>query len=80
MKKLFLIFIVLAANQGLYAQDSGKKANVHFRHAGLRQAFTELEKKYDLNFSYNETNLALYTKETRPKSVSLCSVGLLNTL
>ena len=63
MKKLFLLFIVLAAIPGVYAQGSGKKATVHFRHASLRQAFIELEKQYGLNFSYNENNLALYTKE-----------------
>ena len=63
MKKLLLIFIALSAIRGLHAQDPGKKATVHFRHVNLRQAFTELEKKYGLYFSYNENNLALYTKE-----------------
>lgn len=63
MKKLLVLFIALSAIRGLDAQDSGKKAAVHFRHANLRQAFTELEKQYGLYFSYNESNLALYTKE-----------------
>ncbi|HVU99680.1 MAG TPA: SusC/RagA family TonB-linked outer membrane protein [Puia sp.] len=63
MKKWLFIWIVLAANQGLYAQDSGKKATVRFRHANLRQAFAQLEKTYGLYFSYNENNLALYGKE-----------------
>jgi len=63
MKKMHLLFIVLAATLGLHAQDSGKKATVHFRHASLRQAFIQMEKTYGLNFSYNENNLALYVKE-----------------
>jgi len=64
MKKLLLLFIVLSWIPGLLpAQDPAKKATVRFRHASLRQAFTQLEKQYGLNFSYNENNLALYTKE-----------------
>ncbi|GGB03452.1 SusC/RagA family TonB-linked outer membrane protein [Puia dinghuensis] len=64
MKKLLLLlFIVLAAMPGLYAQDSGKKATVHFKHSSLRQAFVELEKQYGLNFSYNESNIGLYDKD-----------------
>ena len=64
MKKLLLLFIFLSTIPGLLqAQDAGKKATVHFRHASLRQAFAEIEKQYGLNFSYNEANIALYTKE-----------------
>ena len=64
MKKLLLLFIVLSAIPDLLlAQDPGKKATIRFRHASFRQAFTELEKQYGLNFSYNENNLALYAKE-----------------
>ena len=63
MKKLLLLFIVLFALPDLLlAQDPGRKATVRFRHASLRQAFTQLEKQYGLNFSYNENNLSLYTK------------------
>jgi len=57
------LFIVLSALPALHAQDTGKKATVHFRHASLRQAFAELEKQFGLSFSYNETNIALYGKE-----------------
>jgi hypothetical protein len=64
MQKLLLLFIALSATTGLLlAQDPGKKATIHFRHASLRQAFTELEKQYGLNFSYNETNIAMYDKD-----------------
>jgi len=63
MKKFLLLFMILAAIPGLYAQGPGKKATVRFRHASLRQAFTELEKQFGLNFSYNETNIALYDKD-----------------
>lgn len=55
--------MILAAISGLYAQEIGKKATVRFRHASLRQAFTELEKKFGLNFSYNERNISLYDQD-----------------
>src|ERR1700759_2721401 len=63
MKNFLLFFMMLAAIPGLYAQGTGKKATVRFRHASLRQAFAELEKQFGLNFSYNETNIALYDKD-----------------
>jgi len=63
MKPILLLFIVLPTISGLYAQDTGKKASVNFRHASLRQVFTEMEKQYALNFSYNEANIALYDKD-----------------
>src|ERR1700761_1285537 len=63
MKKFLLLFMILAAIPGLYAQDPGKKATIRFRHASLRQAFIELEKQFGINFSYNETNIALYDKD-----------------
>ena len=56
------LVIVFFFTVDLYAQDNGKKASVYFKHASLRQVFTELEKQYGLNFSYNETNLALYDR------------------
>lgn len=47
----------------LHGQDIGKKTTVHFKHASLRQAFTELERQFGISFSYNERNLQLYEKE-----------------
>ena len=63
MKQILLLFIIISAISGLYAQDTGKKATVNFKHASLRQAFVEMEKQYGLNFSYNEANIALYDKD-----------------
>src|SRR5882762_3427650 len=63
MKQILLLVIVLSIISGLYAQDTGKKASVNFRHVSLRQVFTEIEKQYGLNFSYNEANIALYDKD-----------------
>src|ERR1700743_147184 len=63
MKKFLLLSMMLAAIPGLYAQQPGKKTTIRFRHASLRQAFTELEKQFGLNFSYNERNIALYDKD-----------------
>ena len=64
MIRLFLLFIVLSSIPDLLpAQDPGKKETVHFKHASLRQAFTQLEKQYGLNFSYKETNIALYDRD-----------------
>jgi len=64
MKNLLLLFIALSAIPGLLlAQDPGKKATIRFKHASLRQAFIEIEKQFGLNFSYNESNIALYAKE-----------------
>src|ERR1700743_2547520 len=62
MKKFLLLFLILTAIPGLYGQGPGKKATVRFRHSSLRQAFIELEKQFGLNFSYNETNIALYDR------------------
>jgi iron complex outermembrane receptor protein len=62
-KKFLLLFMILAAIPGLYAQGPGKTATVRFRHATLRQAFTELEKQFGLNFSYNEANITLYDRD-----------------
>lgn len=65
MKNYLLLFAILAAIPGLYAQAQApaKKATILFKHASLRQAFTEIEKQFGLNFSYNETNIALYDKD-----------------
>jgi iron complex outermembrane receptor protein len=57
------LWILLSVVTCLQAQDTGKRTTVHFRHATLQQVFTELEKQFGLNFSYNESNIRLYEKE-----------------
>src|SRR5260221_862188 len=47
----------------LHAQDTTRRVDVHFRHATLQQAFAELEQRFGLNFSYNENNIRLYSKD-----------------
>src|SRR5258708_23409051 len=61
---LFLpLLILLSGITCLYGQDIGKKTTVHFKHASLRQAFTEMERQFGISFSYNERNIQLYEKE-----------------
>jgi len=57
------LLILFSGLTCLHGQDVGKKITIHFRHASLRQAFTEMEKQFGLNFSYNESNIQLYGKE-----------------
>src|SRR4051794_40154856 len=63
MKPILLLFTVLSILSDGYTQDTSKKASVNFKHASLRQVFTEMEKQYGQNFSYNEANIALYDKD-----------------
>ncbi len=62
-KKAFLLLALLCGIICLHAQDTARRADVHFRHISLQQAFTELEKQFGFNFSYNENNIRLYSKE-----------------
>lgn len=57
------LLILLTGITGLRAQDIEKRTNVHFSHASLRQALSELERQFGLSFSYNEKNMQLYEKE-----------------
>src|SRR6516225_5465101 len=62
-KAAFLFLSLLWGYSCLYAQDSSRRVDVHFRHVTLQQAFAELEKQFGLNFSYNETNIRLYSRD-----------------
>src|SRR5260221_4652066 len=62
IKKAFPRLSLLWGLTCLHAQDTTRRVDVHFRHATLQQAFAELEKQFGLNFSYNESNIRLYSK------------------
>ena len=62
-KTTFLLLSLLWEITCLHAQDTTRRVDVHFRHATLQQAFAVLEKQFGLNFSYNESNIRLYSKE-----------------
>ncbi|MBS1603508.1 MAG: SusC/RagA family TonB-linked outer membrane protein [Bacteroidetes bacterium] len=62
-KAVFLFSLLLSGYFCLYAQDLPRRADVRIRHATLQQAFAELERQFGLNFSYNETNIRLYSRE-----------------
>ena len=62
-KTAFLLLSLLWGITCLHAQDTTRRVDVHFRHATLPQAFAELEKQFGLNFSYNESNIRLYSKD-----------------
>lgn len=74
----FLVAFFVAIN--LHSQDGGKRANVHFKHASLRQVFTELEKQFGISFSYNETNIALYGKEVNVQLKDATASQVLNKI
>src|ERR1700754_1443292 len=62
-KTAFLLLSLLWGTTCLHAQDTTRRVDVHFRHATLQQAFAVLEKQFGLNFSYNESNFRLYSKD-----------------
>ena len=80
VRNVLPLVIAFFLTMDLHAQDSGRKASVHFKHANLRQVFTELEKQFGLSFSYNETNLALYGREVTMQLKDATASQVLNKI
>jgi iron complex outermembrane receptor protein len=80
LKRQLTLVVVFLLTVNLYAQDSGKRASVHFKQASLRQVFTELEKQFGLSFSYNETNVALYDRNVTMQLKDATASQVLNRI